>query len=579
MGKLYSYIWPKDRGIRSRLVGVFILLVATIALNIGVPLIFRETLNALSTPTSPILFVAFLLIAYGIFWTLSKIIDQLRLMLFSRVIERGIRLLLLKLFDHLNHLSLDFHEKRKTGIIVSIIDRVKYSFGVLVWGILFFIFPTIVEIIIATAILIYLFGIGYGIILVATLIVYMLFSIKGSQWSAKAQQKANEKSSLATNKIVDTLLNYETIRYFTNQQFEHTHCDQILLEQENTTTKKEVYQQVFLSGQGIIMGLGLIMLTYLSGMSVMNGTLLISDFVLINGYLLQFMTPLSSFGFILRDINEGLTNVDEMLKILDEKPTVQDKLDAKPLNVKNGAITFTHVSFQYDIRRPILQDITFEIPPNKTFAIVGATGSGKSTIAKLLFRYYDVLKGSILIDGQDIRDVTQLSLQKCIGVVPQHPALFNDTLLYNISYGAPHASLDEIKNVLIQAHLDKFIETLPDGLNTIVGEHGVKLSGGERQRVAIARVLLKKPSIYIFDEATSSLDTQTERLIQQNIQEISHGATSLIIAHRLSTIVHADQILVLDQGKLVECGTHTELLQKDAIYAKLWKKQIHEYNH
>jgi len=519
-----------------------------------------------------------LLIAYGVFWTLSKTMDQVRLIIFNRVVERGIRLLLLKLFDHLNQLSLDFHERRKTGVIVSIIDRVRYSFEVLVWGVLFFIFPTIIEIIIATTILIYLFGVLYGIILAAVLFIYMIFSVKGSQWSAMAQQKANEKSSLATNKIVDTLLNYETLRFFTNQQYEHKRCDQILLEQENAATKKHLYGEVFLLGQGIIMGLGLILLTYVSGMSVMKGTLLVSDFVLINVYLLQFMTPLSNFGYILRDMNEGLTNVDEMLKILDEKPTVQDKLNAKPLILKKGAVTFNHASFQYDTRRPILQDITFEIPPGKTFAIVGATGSGKSTIAKLLFRYYDVLDGAILIDGQDIRDVTQLSLQKCIGVVPQHTALFNDTLLYNISYGAPNASEVEIKKAIRDAHLEKFIDTLPDGLNTIVGEHGVKLSGGERQRVAIARVLLKKPNIYVFDEATSSLDTQTERLIQQNIQEISQNATTVIIAHRLSTIIHADQILVLDEGKIVEIGTHDELLKKQGIYAKLWEKQIHEDN-
>lgn len=574
--KLYCYIWPKDWGIRLRLIGAIILLLMTILLNIGVPLVFRETINAISKVESPIFIAEVLLIAYGVLWTLSKALDQVRLIIFNRVVERGVRLLSLNLFDHLNHLSLDFHTKRKTGVIVSIIDRVKNSFAMLVWAVLFLIVPTIIEVIIATAILIYLFGILYGIILATILLTYMIFTVKGSRWSVGAQKIANEKSSLAANKIVDSLLNYETIRYFTNQRYEHTRCDQILAEQENTATKQHLYGEVVLLGQGIIMGIGLIILTYLSGMSVTKGVLLVSDFVLINGYLLQFMVPLSHFGYVLRDMNEGFTNLAEMLKILDEKPTVQDKVDAKSLNIKTGTIQFEHVNFSYDIRRPILQNITFEIPSGKVCAIVGATGSGKSTIAKLLFRYYDVSSGAVLIDGQDIRDVTQLSLQQNIGVVPQHTTLFNDTLYYNIAYGSPNASESEIQKVIQQAHLEKFIQSLPDGLNTVVGEHGLKLSGGERQRVAIARVLLKKPIIYVFDEATSSLDTHTERLIQQNIQEISQNGTTLIIAHRLSTIVHADQILVLDHGKLVERGTHGELLKNNGIYAKLWEKQIHE---
>ncbi len=574
--KLYSYIWPKDWGIRSRLIGAIILLLMTILLNIGVPLVFRETINAISKVESPIFIAEVLLIAYGVLWTLSKALDQVRLIIFNRVVERGVRLLSLNLFDHLNHLSLDFHTKRKTGVIVSIIDRVKNSFAMLVWAVLFLIVPTIIEVIIATAILIYLFGILYGIILATILLTYMIFTVKGSRWSVGAQKIANEKSSLAANKIVDSLLNYETIRYFTNQRYEHARCDQILAEQENTATKQHLYGEVVLLGQGIIMGIGLIILTYLSGMSVTKGVLLVSDFVLINGYLLQFMVPLSHFGYVLRDMNEGFTNLAEMLKILDEKPTVQDKVDAKSLNIKTSTIQFDHVNFSYDIRRPILQNITFEISSGKVCAIVGATGSGKSTIAKLLFRYYDVSSGAVLIDGQDIRDVTQLSLQQNIGVVPQHTTLFNDTLYYNIAYGSPNASESEIQIAIQQAHLEKFIQSLPDGLNTVVGEHGLKLSGGERQRVAIARVLLKKPIIYVFDEATSSLDTHTERLIQQNIQEISQNGTTLIIAHRLSTIVHADQILVLDNGKLVERGTHGELLKNNGIYAKLWEKQIHE---
>ena len=324
------------------------------------------------------------------------------------------------------------------------------------------------------------------------------------------------------------------------------------------------------------MGIGIIVLTWLSGNQVINGTLRVSDFILINVYLLQFMSPLRQFGYILRDMNEGLTNMEDVMAILDEKLDIQDSPKARALCLKEGVITFDKVSFGYDVRRPILHEVSFEIPAKKTVAIVGASGAGKSTIAKLLFRYDDVSGGRILIDNQDIREVTQASMQTFIGIVPQHTALFNDTLYYNIAYGRPGATEGDVQKAIERAHLDAFIASLPDGVNTVVGEHGLKLSGGERQRVAIARVLLKNPAILIFDEATSSLDTKTERLIQENIEEIARNATTLIIAHRLSTVVHADQIIVLDHGRIVEKGTHSELLKHGGFYAQLWEKQTHE---
>ena len=357
-------------------------------------------------------------------------------------------------------------------------------------------------------------------------------------------------------------------------EFEHERCNILLAERENAVTTQQVKGEMLHLIQGFIMGLGLILLTWLSGIKVLHGEFRISDFVLINGYLLQFMMPLGQFGYVLRSINDGLSNFKGILEILNEKPEITEIPNAKPLVIQQGKIIFEDVKFAYDLRRPILNGISFNVPAKNTVAIVGPTGAGKSTISKLLFRLYDVTSGRILIDNQNIRDVTLVSLQQAIGVVPQHTALFHDTLHYNIAYGHPGASENELQKSIDQSQLTSFINTLPDGLNTVVGEQGLKLSGGERQRVAIARVLLKSPKILIFDEATSSLDTKTEQLIQENIEEISKNATTIIIAHRLSTIIHADHIIVLNHGLIAEQGTHDELLNKNGLYAMLWSKQM-----
>ena len=574
--KIYSYIWPDDWAIRWRLLMAIFLLLTTIGLNIGVPLILRQVINVISVPSSTLFLAEMLLLAYGLVWTFSKMTDQLRLIAVNRVIERGMRLLCLKVFNHLINLSFSFHASRKTGALLSAIDRAQFSFWPYFAGLFFLIIPTLVEVIVAGIVLTYLYSFVYGLILATTLLAYMIFTIYGSKWSVFAQCDANEKSALVTNTLVDSLLNYETIRHFVNQHYETKRCNALLAERENAATKQHAQAELVTLGQAIIMGVGLIVLTLLSGQQVLNGTLRISDFILINIYLLQFMGPLGNFGYVLRDINEGLTNIEEVINILDETPTIQDAHNAHPLNLKEGVIRFESVSFGYDPRRSILQDISFEIPAKKTIAIVGASGAGKSTITKLLFRYYDVTGGRILIDDQDIRELTQSSMQSIIGIVPQHTALFNETLRYNIAYGRPGASENDIQKAIKNAHLDLFIASLPDGLDTVVGEQGVKLSGGERQRVAIARVLLKNPAILIFDEATSSLDTKTEHLIQENIEEISSNATTLIIAHRLSTVIHADEIIVLDHGQIVEKGTHQTLLKHAGLYAQLWENQIHK---
>ncbi|NDH08068.1 MAG: ABC transporter ATP-binding protein/permease [Gammaproteobacteria bacterium] len=571
--KLSPYIWPKDSGIRLRFLAAIFLLIATIALNVGVPLILKQVIDLISSPSSTLIMTEILLISYGVVWTFSKLTDKLRFVVFIRVVERGMRLLCLNIFNHLISLSFRFHTSRKTGALLSTIERAQFAFWPFFCGLFFLIVPTIIEIVIAAGILIYLYGCVYGIILTTTLIAYMIISIYGSQWTTVAQSFANEKTSQVTATIVDSLLNYETIHHFVSQKYEAEKCDHLLLEREIASTKHHTRGELVTLGQGIIMGIGLIALTWLSGTQVMSGVLKVSDFILINVYLLQFMAPLGNFGYVLRDMNEGITNLEEATNILEEKPDIQDKPNAPALTLTSGVVTFDKVNFGYDSQRIILKEISFKIPAKKTIAIVGATGSGKSTLSKLLFRSYDVDAGRILIDEQDIRDVAQQSLHTLIGIVPQHAALFNDTLHYNIAYGRPDAAEAEIQQAIKHAHIDTFIAKLPDGLNTLVGEQGLKLSGGERQRVAIARMLLKKPSIFIFDEATSSLDTKTEQLIQKNIEEISRNTTTLIIAHRLSTVVHADEIIVLDHGQIVERGSHEALLDHNGLYAQLWAKQ------
>lgn len=575
LSRLKPYIWSNDWSIRWRfLISVFLML-TTIGLNIGVPLILRQVINLISSPSSVLLMAEMLLIAYGVVWTLSKITEQLQFVAFNRVVERGMRLLCLDTFDHLLSLSFRFHASRKTGALLGAIDRAQFSFWPL-FGVFHIILPTLIEVIIATGILIYLYGWLYGLILAGTLLCYVLFSIYGSQWSTEAQRIANERSAEVAANVADSLLNYETIRHFVNHKYEHDKCSKLLALREDAATKQHALGELVTLGQGVIMGLGIIALTWLSGNQVINGTLRVSDFILINVYLLQFMGPLGQFGYIFRGMNEGITNMEDVMGILDEKPDLEDQPKASALRLKEGAIVFDKVCFFYEPRRPILHELSFEIPAKKTLAIVGASGAGKSTIAKLLFRYDDVSSGQILIDNQDIRMLKQHSLQSFIGIVPQHTALFNDSLRFNIAYGKPGASLADIQKAIKGAHLDSFIDSLPEKLDTIVGEHGLKLSGGERQRVAIARVLLKKPAILIFDEATSSLDTKTEHLIQENIEEVSRLATTLIIAHRLSTVVHADEIIVLDHGRIVEKGTHRQLLLKKGVYAQLWQKQTQE---
>lgn len=576
---LLPYVWANNWHVRLRVVASLTFIIITMLLNVTIPLVLKNIVALLATPENSISTLQILLLAYGFLWLTSQITFQFREIVLFRVMERGIHLLSIKIFSHLHELSLRFHLDRRTGAITSAVEKAQDSFPDIFWGLFLSMGPTVLEILIAVIILWYLYGSLYGLILLGILVCYAIFSLFGMEWSTKAQRISNEKFFNAHARIVDSLLNFETVKYFSNQKYEKQQTDALLQEVEDASTKKYITTEYVHLGQGVIIGIGLIILTWITGNSVVQGTMNVGDFILINGYLLQFVQPLSWFGYFLRKLRKGLTDMENVLNILQLKPEINDIPHAIVLKAEYAKITFDHVSFGYNPTRAILRDISFVVPPGTSVAIVGSTGSGKSTIARLLFRFYDVTQGAIYINNHDIRTVTQESLQKIIGIVPQDTVLFNNTLYYNIAYARPDASQAEVEHAARMAHLDELIKLLPEGLQTIVGERGLKLSGGEKQRVAIARVLLKKPLIYLFDEATSALDTRTEREIQKSLEEISAGSTTVTIAHRLSTIVHSDNIIVLEHGSLVEQGTHESLLKQHGIYARLWAKQATADDH
>jgi ATP-binding cassette subfamily B protein len=573
-GNLAPYVWLDDRTIRRQLWGLLLVMISSIVLNVSTPLLLKSIINHIVDPHATLSYaIQMLLCLYGSWWTLSHIVSSLRSMLAMQLLERSSRVLSTHIFDQLHSLSVRFHMDRSTGAVMSSIERALSGLEAIFFGAILFIVPTIIEIVIAAAVITYFYGFFYSGALIVILVAYVALTTILMKYSAKHYAAYNQKRSQTRAWITDSLLNAETVKYFCNERFEHEHCTNLLQEQEQAGLARG--KTDFLIGlcQALVIGCGLIFLTVLSGNAVLAGRMGISDFMLINGYLLQFVSPLQQFGYILHRMKKDLHDMHDVIELIHIKPEIQDSPTATDQVIDAATITFDNVSFGYTKERQILNGISFTVPTGNTVAIVGSTGAGKSTITRLLFRFYDATSGRILINGIDIRDRTQQSLHQAIGVVPQDTILFNTTLYYNIAYGRPTATQQEVEQAIRRAQLHEFIQKLPEGLATIVGERGLKLSGGEKQRVALARVILKNPPIYIFDEATSSLDSHTEREILNNLKEISRGATTIIIAHRLSTVIHADEIIALENGVIVERGSHQILLNNAGVYAHLWDKQ------
>jgi ATP-binding cassette subfamily B protein len=514
-----------------------------------------------------------LLVGYGLLRVGQQGFAELRDFVFAKVGQRAIRRIALKIFEHLHALALRFHMDRQTGGLSRAIERGIKGIDFLLRFMLFNILPTLVEIVLVCGILWSLFGFIFSAITFVTVMVYVAFTLVFTEWRLKFRRAMNDSDTEANTKAIDSLLNFETVKYFGNEKHEAQRYDVSMQRYEKAAVKSLTTLSLLNVGQGLIMAVGMTILLVLSGIRVSDGSMSIGEFTAVNLYMMQLFQPLNFLGFVYREIKQSLVDMEQMFGLLEENREIEDKPDSAPLSVAEGVVRFEHVSFKYDSRKSVLRDVDFEVPAGNTVAIVGASGAGKSTISRLLFRFYDVDDGRITIDGQDIRDITQSSLRAAIGIVPQDTVLFNDSIFYNIQYGRPAASPAEVEDAARLAQVHDFVMALPDGYNTRVGERGLKLSGGEKQRVAIARTILKSPKILLFDEATSALDTHTEREIQTALEQVSTDRTTLVIAHRLSTVVNADEIIVLDGGVIVERGRHDALLAQGGMYADLWQRQ------
>jgi ATP-binding cassette subfamily B protein len=581
MGSLKSllpYLWPQgETELKTRVVLASASLVVAKIANVYVPFVFKHMIDALGTPGALVALPLGLLAAYGLARIMAQAFAELRDGIFAKVAQRAIRSLALKTFRHLHALSLSFHLERQTGGLTRAIERGAKGIEFLLSFLLFNVIPTLVEIAMVAVILWTLYDWRFAAITVVTIALYITYTLTVTEWRIKLRRTMNESDQSANTKAVDSLLNYETVKYFNNEEHEARRYDGALKIYETAAVKSRVSLAALNIGQVMIIAIGSTLIMGLAASGVVFGEagrhLTVGDVVLVNAYLLQLYLPLNFLGTVYREIRQSLIDMEAMFSLLAIGAAIEDSPDATPLVIQAGEVKFEDVAFGYDSRRPILKGISFTVGPGRTMAIVGPSGAGKSTISRLLFRFYDVNAGRILIDGQDIRGITQKSLRAQIGIVPQDTVLFNDTVEYNIGYGRPGATRPEIENAAHLAHIHDFVARLPDGYQTKVGERGLKLSGGEKQRVAIARTILKSPPILLFDEATSALDSRTEREIQANLMEISRRRTTLIIAHRLSTVIHADEIIVLEDGRIAERGRHEALLAMNGRYAAMWRRQ------
>jgi ABC-type transport system involved in Fe-S cluster assembly fused permease/ATPase subunit len=567
---------PYLREYRGRVLLALAFLVSAKLANITVPIVMKRIVDTLTPPLAVAAVPAALLVAYAILRLSSTLFNELRDVVFVKVAQRAMRRIALEVFEHLHELSLRFHLERQTGGLTRDIERGTRGISTLLSFMIFSVLPTLLEIALVTGFLIYKFDVWFGVITVGALLVYIALTFAISEWRTQHRRHMNEMDSKANTKAIDSLLNYETVKYFGNEGYEAKRYDENLQRYERAVVTSETSLGLLNSVQAMVIATAVSLLMWRAADGIVAGHLTLGDLVMVNALLIQLYIPLNFLGVMYREIKQALTDMEKMFRLLGENREVEDKPGAKPLGVSGGAMRFEHVDFSYDPARPILKDVSFEVPAGHKVAVVGPSGSGKSTLARLLFRFYDVNAGRITIDGQDIREVTQSSVRAAIGVVPQDTVLFNDTIYYNIAYGRPNATREQIENAARVAHIAEFIERLPTKWETTVGERGLKLSGGEKQRVSIARTILKAPPILVFDEATSALDSRTEKSIQAELSEIARDHTTLVIAHRLSTIVDADQILVLDQGRITERGSFRELLEANGKFAEMWRLQLEQ---
>ncbi|MBU3595488.1 ABC transporter ATP-binding protein/permease [Polynucleobacter sp. 86C-FISCH] len=556
-------------------------LIAAKVTNLGIPIVLKDLIDSLNinvnSPQALLVVPLGIIVAYGLLRICASVFTELREALFAKVTQNAVRKVALQVFEHLHSLALSFHLARQTGGVSRDIERGTRGIQSLISYSLYSILPTLIEFCLVLGYLAYSYDIWFAAITLVALVLYIVFTVVVTEWRTHFRRTMNDMDSKANQKAIDSLLNFETVKYFGNEAFEASRYDENLLRYQSAAVKSQKTLAVLNLGQQIIIAVGLMLILWRATVGVVNGTMTLGDLVLVNTLMIQLYIPLNFLGVIYREIKQSLTDMDRMFSLLNTDKEIADSPDAKTLQIENHDrgpdVRFEHVSFHYDAKREILRDVSFNIPAGTITAVVGQSGAGKSTLARLLFRFYDVQSGKILIDGQNIQDVTQASLRKAIGIVPQDTVLFNDTIGYNIAYGNPSATIEEVQEAARAAQIDGFIKRLPEGYDTQVGERGLKLSGGEKQRVAIARTLLKKPAMLIFDEATSALDSKTERAFQEELLSLAKNRTTLIIAHRLSTIIHADQILVMDHGQIVEYGTHEELLAVKGKYAEMWQMQ------